>query len=392
MQPTWPPAQDPRGYDLGNYMPTNGAGHGDPHMAPGQHQQPHPAQQWPAQGAYGSEPGEPSLDTAHYGAPQQDTQLAPHDPRYAEADEYEEAEDEEPGRGRRGLMIVAALVGAIALGGGLAYAYKTFGSRLIAGNKSAPVVKAPVDANKAKPATPGGKEFAHTDKKLLNERVGADGQPLNFAAAPESPAASQMSAAIQAVGKSGDNDPSGARAVRTITITPPGNAAAPPPVAVPPPQPPAAAPQPLVTSAAPAAPTKLVTAAAPTAPPKAAPSPPAAPVAEPKAEPKKAAVPIARAGAPTEPASGVGGPAAGFVAVILSRTTKVDAMKGFADLQQKYAEVLGSKPAEVKEANLGDKGVWYRAVVGPPGSRDAANTVCNQLKTAGFTGCWVSTY
>jgi cell division protein FtsN len=67
-------------------------------------------------------------------------------------------------------------------------------------------------------------------------------------------------------------------------------------------------------------------------------------------------------------------------------------MKGFADLQQKYGEVLGSKPAEVKEANLGDKGTWYRAVVGPPGSRDAASNVCSQLKTAGFTGCWVSGY
>ncbi len=42
----------------------------------------------------------------------------------AEFDEATAEEEEEPRRGRRGLMIVAALVGAIGLGGGMAYAYK----------------------------------------------------------------------------------------------------------------------------------------------------------------------------------------------------------------------------------------------------------------------------
>ena len=44
----------------------------------------------------------------------------------AEFDEAMAEDEEEPRRGRRGLMIVAALVGAIGLGGGMAYAYKTF--------------------------------------------------------------------------------------------------------------------------------------------------------------------------------------------------------------------------------------------------------------------------
>jgi hypothetical protein len=46
---------------------------------------------------------------------------------------------------------------------------------------------------------------------------------------------------------------------------------------------------------------------------------------------------------------------------------------------------------DVKEADLGDKGVWYRAV-GPPGSREVATSVCIQLKTAGHYGCWVAAY
>ncbi|KAB2910718.1 MAG: SPOR domain-containing protein [Hyphomicrobiaceae bacterium] len=70
----------------------------------------------------------------------------------------------------------------------------------------------------------------------------------------------------------------------------------------------------------------------------------------------------------------------------------MDALKAFADLQQKYGDVLASRTPDVQEANLGEKGIWYRAVVGPPGSRDAASGVCTQLKAAGYVGCWVTGY
>jgi hypothetical protein len=82
----------------------------------------------------------------------------------------------------------------------------------------------------------------------------------------------------------------------------------------------------------------------------------------------------------------------GYVAVLSSQKTRMDALKAYADMQQKYGDVLANKPADVQEANLGDRGLWYRAVVGPPGSREAANSLCGQLKSAGFTGCWVTAY
>jgi cell division protein FtsN len=82
----------------------------------------------------------------------------------------------------------------------------------------------------------------------------------------------------------------------------------------------------------------------------------------------------------------------GFVAVVSSQKSRMDALKAFIDLQQKYSDVLASKTPDVQEANLGDKGVWYRAVVGPPGSRDDAAGLCSQLKTAGYPGCWVVAY
>ena len=80
----------------------------------------------------------------------------------------------------------------------------------------------------------------------------------------------------------------------------------------------------------------------------------------------------------------------GYVAVLSSQKSRMDALKAFADLQQKYGDVLSSKTPDVHEANLGDKGVWFRAVVGPPVSRDAASGICSQLKAAGYAGCWVT--
>jgi hypothetical protein len=87
-------------------------------------------------------------------------------------------------------------------------------------------------------------------------------------------------------------------------------------------------------------------------------------------------------------------PASGFVAVLASKKSRMDALKALAELQKKYAEVLAGKTTDVQEADLRKYGniVWYRAVVGPPGSREAATSVCSQLKTAGHTGCWVAAY
>ena len=82
----------------------------------------------------------------------------------------------------------------------------------------------------------------------------------------------------------------------------------------------------------------------------------------------------------------------GYVAVLSSKKSRMDALKAFADMQQKYGDVLASKTPDVQEANLGEKGMWYRAVVGPPGSRDAAAGLCSKLKTAGYNGCWVTPY
>jgi cell division septation protein DedD len=108
---------------------------------------------------------------------------------------------------------------------------------------------------------------------------------------------------------------------------------------------------------------------------------------------KVAALPTdaAPAAAPVSKPSGLG-----YVAVLASvpasGTSRITALQQYADLQQRYAGILQNKTPDVTEANLGEKGRYHRLVVGPPGSKDGANSVCSQLKTAGYASCWVMAY
>ena len=63
-------------------------------------------------------------------------------------------------------------------------------------------------------------------------------------------------------------------------------------------------------------------------------------------------------------------------------------MAAFASLQQKYAGVLGNHSPSVRKVDLGEKGVWFRLLVGPIESKGEADQLCEQLKTAGMKGCF----
>ena len=80
--------------------------------------------------------------------------------------------------------------------------------------------------------------------------------------------------------------------------------------------------------------------------------------------------------------------------MLSSQKSHMDALKVFADLQQRYPEALAGKVPDVQQKDLSDRGLgtMYRLVVGPPASRNAASGVCSQLKTAGHEGCWVTEY
>jgi hypothetical protein len=363
----WGPQQqqqqqpDPRGYDLGSYMPADTQAYA-----------PAPTAQYP-QHAQHAQHG--------YGDP---------DPDFDDMVE----DDDEPRRGRRALMVVAALIGAIGLGGGLAYTYKNF--VLTKGNSRPAVIKtADLGPNKVKPLAPGGKEFAHTDKKLLN-RLGDDNSQ-QASAGSQDRAADERDAPrkVRVIDIKPGEQGSAASASPSAPVVVPGllldtGGPQPPPGAVrAAPPPPQASAQPPVR-AVPPPPVKVVTAPAPAPTPDEAPAA-AAPKQTTQAAPPKVAVPKSPPPAASPPqTTGT----SGYVAVLSSQKSRMDALKAFADLQQKYGDVLLSRTPDVQEADLSARGLgtMYRLVVGPPGSRDAASGVCSQLKTAGYQGCWVMAY
>jgi len=98
---------------------------------------------------------------------------------------------------------------------------------------------------------------------------------------------------------------------------------------------------------------------------------------------------VAPAPHPTPKAGVAGVQVVSFVAVLAPQKSRMDALLNFADLQQRYGDVLSATKVNVREINFGAKGIWYRAVVGAPGSREAASDICRELKSAGYSGCSV---
>ena len=351
----WNQQPDPRGYDLGNYMP-NGS-----------------------QQAYPPADPPPFAQGAHHDPYAQQNYA---DPEAEYEDEFVE-EEEGTGRGRRWMFIVAALVGAVGVGGALAYTYKSF----VAPNGGrVPLVKA--DPNvKVRPDTRNA-----TNDKRMQGRLGEDAGQQNTATAPETQderSGSDEWAVRAACGRFPLRQGEALRpASRSRLPRRPQRSAhhswhharhAKVPAAA-------------TASGAPAAATtgdhRSTTstsraAGRGTGCARRAPAPP----------PQVAKAPTAPKAAPPPPAANAAAnTGAGFVAVLSSQKTRMDALKAFADLQQKYGEALSGRVPDVQEADLGDKGIWYRVVVGPPGSRNAANGVCSQLKSAGYSSCWVNAY
>jgi hypothetical protein len=73
----------------------------------------------------------------------------------------------------------------------------------------------------------------------------------------------------------------------------------------------------------------------------------------------------------------------GYLVQVASQRNEADAQASFRVLQGKFPSVLGSRTLLVKRADLGAKGVYYRAMVGPFGSSEEASRVCGSLKSAG---------
>ncbi|MGH6826587.1 MAG: SPOR domain-containing protein [Methyloceanibacter sp.] len=294
-------------------------------------------------------------------------------------------------------MVGSALLGAIALGGALAFAYKQSGGAM--GGAEPPVVQADSRPVKEAPQQPGGKEFPHKNK-LIYERLQNGDQPeaerivprQEELAMPAMPGTAPGAAPMQPPAVATVDDPNaadgGPRRVKTLIVRPDGSV-------MPPPEAPAA-PQQAAPVPAPA-PQQQMAAAEPAMPampmPQAAPAPAPAPVAE--AAPAPAADPAPVAAIPPKPkvaaADATQAPAkpSQYVVQVGSKQNQTDALATFADMQQKYPTLLAAYRPMVQKADLGAKGVWYRLRIGPIVDKTAAAKLCGQLKSQGHPDCLV---
>jgi hypothetical protein len=78
-----------------------------------------------------------------------------------------------------------------------------------------------------------------------------------------------------------------------------------------------------------------------------------------------------------------GDTAGGYLIQVASQRSEVDAKAFYRALQDKFPSLLGNRLPLIKRADLGDKGVFYRALIGPFGTREEAVQFCGSLITAG---------
>lgn len=86
---------------------------------------------------------------------------------------------------------------------------------------------------------------------------------------------------------------------------------------------------------------------------------------------------------PAPPAEATPAGGGGYAVQVSSQRSEAEAEAAFSALQAKYPQELGGRHPMVRRADLGAKGVYYRALVGPFASGEQASELCSKLKAAG---------
>jgi hypothetical protein len=313
--------------------------------------------------------GEP--DPGTYEAQQPDQAYA--DDLYADHD-GEELEGLKPRRG--GMMTVVAVLALAVVGTGGAFAYRTYvGSPR---SSEPPIIRADAGPTKVVPA-PSGDGVAKVPDRLTSggaeKIVPREEAPVDVNAGPRQvfppvnqntnppPAAAAAPAKPPAAAASGTLAGDEPRKIKTLAVK--GDAAD---VAGTPAPKPAATPR--ASSTAARSPAQAAAANAN-----------ASANAPLSLSPQSAPEPHTRV-ASTNPAQATAS-SGSFVVQVSSQRSEADAQASYRALQGKFPSVLGSRAPLIKRADLGDKGVYYRAMAGPFASSEEAAQVCGNLKTAG---------
>jgi hypothetical protein len=324
-------------------------------------------------------------DDVLYGEPDPGAQESQHDQAYAEDPYYRDGgrAEEHILQKRRGGMITVVVVLALAVvGTGAAFGYRTYVGSPRSGEP--PIIRADAGPTKIVPTPSDGiskvpdrltagdgaerivsREETPVDigaksgSRVVFPALNPNGNPPSTASvAPSAPPPGAANGTLPS------NEP---RKIKTLSVRgdQPDASAAP----VPSVQPSAPKPAPPVRTAANASSANAPLSLAP-----------------------QAAPPAPLADAPTRLAavnpvqivpSGAGGSGGGYLVQVSSQRSEADAQASYRALQGKFPTVLGSRSPVIKRADLGDKGVYYRAMIGPFGSPDEASQFCGSLKTAG---------
>lgn len=92
-------------------------------------------------------------------------------------------------------------------------------------------------------------------------------------------------------------------------------------------------------------------------------------------------MPLATASA--APSSEPAGSTGGYAVQVTSQRSEAEAQSAYRALAAKYPNQLGGHVPIVRRADLGAKGIYYRALVGPFASMEQAAGMCSSLKAAG---------
>jgi cell division protein FtsN len=345
-------------------------------------------------------------------------------------------QDEPKAKSRKGLIAAAAALLVVGVGGVLAWG---LGGSSGDGTKT-PVIEASTDPVKEAPEDPGGKVIPYQNNEVYDRIAGSetDEGPSNMMPATEKPLAMtkdghsprviSLSGGESSVAQSGDNaDGGGAvspKKVRTVVVRPDGSfvtssdatnpgtdvasvdremmAATPSEQAMsqsfgngvdgatgvqggassglPRAKPPelvalqaqqrAAAPvvqQPAVQTQVPAASTGT--------------GPRPLSLVPPTSSQPAATRPVAQQPAVSSPATSSGG--GGYTVQVTSQRTPEQARTSYSNIQSRLPGVLSGYQPDIKMANLGDRGTFYRVRVGSFASRDEASRFCQSIKSAG---------
>jgi hypothetical protein len=394
------------------------SGHADPAGAPygESHDTPQAAQQfgnrpYETQQSHPQHPEsdgfQPAYDPAIYGTPQQ-AGGGYGDEAYYEGpgqppqndESYDDVPESPP---RRGLKTIMVLTGLVILGAGGAYAYRAMyggGGTAV----PAPVIKADAGPTKVAP-TPSGEP-----SKLIYDRVGDAGQgekvvsreeqpvdikdssrpaprvifpsPSTASGSPDrpdsSPTISSTLAAVPSVGPASAEP----KKIRTVVIRPDQPLAldsAPKPITP--------SPRNSVATAA-ASNSGMTPATTRTVAPKpvsAAPQAGGAPLSiSPQgvntSAPARPLPPPTRTAAATSSGNLEAG---SYTVQLSSQRSEPEAQASFRSLQSKYPNLLNDRQPIIRRADLGEKGIYFRAMVGPFASAEEASGFCSSLKSAG---------